>query len=278
MIGNDYYQCYKCNNKLLKSNKMLHDLRCTEENPATYENILSQQLSSETNSENQYYNPSTSPSSLSSNRMSIKNEDGTMIDIKKEKGMFGKEQLVEIKYDSEGNILSRKKADSISFNDNRFDYQDVPESYDYNINNNYQEEIIVNNNIKEDIVYREPIEQIVYEAPPKYDPNVTINQPIEETVIKSNINISQNELNDIIRKTMGGNVNQNNNNNSYQFNNNQIYNNYNNFGFGQANNDNIFRQSNNNFMEENFNINYDLNNDLNNYDVLRRTAGIGSHF
>lgn len=37
------YKCPKCQNTLLVSNKMLHDLRCTEENPATYENFISQQ-------------------------------------------------------------------------------------------------------------------------------------------------------------------------------------------------------------------------------------------
>ena len=42
MIQHLIYNCPKCNNTLLVSNKMLHDLRCTEDNPATYENVLRQ--------------------------------------------------------------------------------------------------------------------------------------------------------------------------------------------------------------------------------------------
>ena len=272
MLDQQFYKCYKCNNTLLLSNKMLHDLRCTEENPATYENILSQNLMSETYSENQTYNPSTSPSSFSSNRMSIKNEDGTMTDIRKEKSMLGKEELVEIKYDPEGNIISRKKADKFIFNDNNNDFQE--DFYDNDGNNNYyneqidtmnehNEQIYINNNIQENVIYHEPIEQIVYEAPPQYDPNVTINKPIEQTIINTNVNMSNDLLNDIIRKTMTRNSNNNNSNILPNFFNNQINDNSNQTFFYQ-------NDSNQNFLEPNLQ-NY---NNIGTDDVLRRTAGI----
>lgn len=41
-MSNQNYICPKCGNTLLMANKMLHDLKCTEQRPATYENILSQ--------------------------------------------------------------------------------------------------------------------------------------------------------------------------------------------------------------------------------------------
>ena len=98
MIQHRVYQCPKCFNTLLVSNKMLHDLRCTVENPATYENILrqSQQMSGDTsNFEN---------SQNFSSRMSITNEDGTTTDIEREKSSRKKEEIKEIKYDPKKNI------------------------------------------------------------------------------------------------------------------------------------------------------------------------------
>ena len=71
------YKCPKCQNTLLVSNKMLHDLRCTEENPATYENFISQQpqpsLEESTRKSNNFNTPQRF-----SRRMSIKHHDGTM--------------------------------------------------------------------------------------------------------------------------------------------------------------------------------------------------------
>ena len=231
MIQHLVYKCPKCQNTLLVSNKMLHDLKCTEENPATYENILSQQLQSATN-DTSNYNPNTNSSIRMSRRMSIKHDDGTMTDFRKEKNMRGKEELVEIKYDPQGNIISRKKADNSEFIEQlNNDYQEVtgfndfvdydPNEY-YEVNeenerkyNNMNNNIINNNEItfnNNQVIYETAAAQeIVYEAPPQYDPNITIHQPIEETVVNSNGNISDNTINNIIRNSMTRSNNINNN-------------------------------------------------------------------
>ena len=294
MMQHLVYKCPKCRNTLLVSNKMLHDLRCTEENPATYENILSQQ--------NQIIENDSSNlrgSARFSTRMSIKHDDGTMTDFRKEKNIKGKEELVEIKYDPQGNVISRKKADSSAYSEQlNGNYQEVTDFYDHldydpneyyevneenerkynNMNNNMNKyinsnEININNN---QVIYETAATQeIVYEAPAQYDPNITINQPIEETVINSDPNLSDNALNDIIRFSM---TRSNNLNNNFD----NAFNNINNNGFNystQANNINT------NMYSQNFDMNsfvnnqgFDIgNNNFGTDDILRRTAGIGNN-
>ena len=279
MFQHQVYQCPKCFNTLLLSNKMLHDLRCTEENPATYENILfrqSQQISNNNSSYNNYNNPNNSYSSQGfSSRMSIKNDDGTMIDIVKEKNMRGKEELVEIKYDPEGNIISRKRAgDSLRYTESQNnineisdfnEYDDNYETYNDNNNNTYYE---MNNEAEirnaPSVIYETAeAQEIVYTAPAKYDPHVTINQPIEETVINNDTGISDGILNNIIRNTL--NMNNNSGNNyGYDYNvqndvNSNVYDvsqNYSQMGVGMSANTNTYNQ------------NYDINNYSNqNYDI-----------
>ena len=245
MIQHLVYKCPKCQNTLLVSNKMLHDLKCTEENPATYENILSQQEQQVTNYISNYnpksnpqsinnpnnYNPNENSSMRTSRRMSIKHDDGTMTDFRKEKNMRGKEELVEIKYDPQGNIISRKKADNSEFIDQlNNDYQEVTgfndfvdydpnEYYEVNEENERKYNNMNNNIIKNEITYNNnqiiyetaATQEIVYEAPPQYDPNITINQPIEETVVNSNGNLSHYTINNIIRNSMTRSNNLNNN-------------------------------------------------------------------
>ena len=222
MIQHLVYKCPKCQNTLLVSNKMLHDLKCTEENPATYENILSQQGQQATNYISNY-NPNEISSIRTSRRMSIKHDDGTMTDFRKEKNMRGKEELVEIKYDPQGNIISRKKADNSEFIEQlNNDYQEVTgfndfvdydpnEYYEVNEENERKYNNMNNNNIIDNgitfnnnqVIYETAATQeIVYEAPPQYDPNITINQPIEETVVNSNGNLSHNTINNIIRNSL----------------------------------------------------------------------------
>ena len=96
MFQHQVYQCPKCYNTLLVSNKMLHDLRCTVENPATYENILfrqSQLMSNDSSYYNNYNNPyNTNSSQRFSSRTSIKNDDGTTVDIVKEKNIEDQDQ------------------------------------------------------------------------------------------------------------------------------------------------------------------------------------------
>ena len=212
MIYNEVYQCPKCNNTLLVSNKLLHDLRCTVENPATYENILMRQSLQMSNNDSSLY----LYKSLSGGRTSFKNEDGTMIDIVREKNIRGKEELIETKYDPQGNIITRKRADTSGFSlgdSNLHEFSEVTLN-NYESNNNYDTRYDNNNNTyyevnKEvDEVRKKPsvivetaeAQEIVYEAPAKYDPHVTINQPIYDTIINSNTGYN-NETYDNITST-----------------------------------------------------------------------------
>ena len=231
MFQHRVYQCPKCYNTLLVSNKMLHDLRCTVENPATYENILfrqSQLISNDSSYYNNYNNQyNTNSSQRFSARKSIKNNDGTMVDIVKEKNMRGKEEYIEIKYDPEGNIISRKRAgESIGYTEEPQNLHEISEyneydnnyetSYDNN-NNTYYE---VNNEVEikntPSVIYETAeAQEIVYTAPPQYDPHVTINKPIEETFISNDAGISDGALNTILRNTMNM---SNNSGNNYNYN------------------------------------------------------------
>ena len=121
------YICPKCHNTLLYSNKMLHDLRCTEENPATYEKIL--------NKENSNENTPQKKSVRFSNGLRKSNGDGTSSDIKKNVKQNGKEEFIETKYDAEGNIISRKKTENIEV------INDIPEQNNFvGVSEFYEEE------------------------------------------------------------------------------------------------------------------------------------------
>ena len=279
------YKCPKCLNTLLVSNKMLHDLRCTIENPATYENILfrqSQQMENDGNNNNNVSNSAP----RSSNRMSITNEDGTMIDIKREKNMYGKEEFVETKYDKEGNILSRKKVDTSGFsNQNSFhdlnEYQYDDNDFDTNYDNNNNTYYEMNNEIEVTkppsvIVETAEAQEIVYTAPAKYDPHVTINKPIEETIISPNSHIPEDTLNDIIRRTMH--LDNNNNTSNYNDIQNKYLNGYNfsttnntqTFNYDQYYDTNNYNQSNQNNYDNLFN--YDNKNNSGNNDVYSNNS------
>jgi hypothetical protein len=145
-MSNLTYNCPKCGNTLLMANKMLHDLKCTEQRPATYENILSQNIYSSFNGYNYDINLNMdnlansglrrSASTGNFKRMSYMNNDGTTTEIKKDTNMSGKEELLEITYDPQGNIISRKKADG-GRSSVRFNFHEIQEVYDpldkYNI-------------------------------------------------------------------------------------------------------------------------------------------------
>ena len=257
MFQHVVYKCPKCMNILLVSNKMLHDLRCTKDNPATYENILYRQSQVMENDGVENYNNSKSVQRFS-NRMSITNDDGTMIDIKKEKSIRGKEEYVETKYDKEGNIVSRKRADSLFLDNpsqnnnfhelneyNNYDEDDYDTNYDNNNNTYYQMNKEIEVRRAPSIIYETAeAQEFVYTAPAKYDPHVTINKPIEETVINHNGNLSENMVNNIIRNT----ININNFTNNFEITNNNE--NYDIGNYNQITDDNQF----------NYNEQYNLNN------------------
>ena len=298
------YKCPKCKNTLLVSNKMLHDLRCTEENPATYENILRQSQVREVQEESPY-----NSSSQFSSGVRRSNNDGTSSEIKKNINIKGEEEYIETRYDPEGNIISRKRAENIIYNNNipqNNNYQEVSEFYEYeddnndyvnenNIENGYYVEPNIEINNKQQIIYHTALPQeIIYEAPAQYDPNITINQPIQETIINADENLNDNIVNDIIRSSIRqagnsnlniqinnqnignniGNINNINDITNYNYNQTNIINNINNDPFS-----NLFNQDFNNNNGTNFNNNSNniINLNMSPDDILRRTAGIGSH-
>ena len=137
-----------------------------------------------------------------------------------------------------------------------------------------EDELITIELNNEQIIYTTAIpREIIYEAPAKYDPNITINQPIEETIINSDGNLSDNIMNDLIRNTL---INEANNNisnlNDDIFNNlneNSEYNNY-------ERNNRLYINSTNNAINI---INNDINNNyidttMNYGDILKRSAEI----
>lgn len=303
------YKCPKCQNTLLVSNKMLHDLRCTEDNPATYENFLRQsQIMDNTSPSPDYQHNSL----RLSDGLRRSNGDGTSSEFKKSINYNGEEEYIETRYDPEGNIISRKKAENMDYMPNPSNYQEVSDFYEYDDNNddNYENNKMASNyfiepsvgiNPSQQVVYHTALPQeIVYEAPAKYDPNITINQPIQQTIINSDVNLSENVMKDIIRSTMrqAGNKNIN-----IQINNSNIGNNLDNlndittYNYNQTN---IINNISNDPFNGNLNLNFNnvYNNDLNlsgfnfnsipnnnNFmdsntdtdDILRKTAGIGSH-
>lgn len=311
MFQHVVYKCPKCSNTLLVSNKMLHDLRCTEENPATYENILfrqSQDIANVTSKRNYF----TNSAPRKSERLSITNEDGTTIDIKKRKNMSGRDEYVETKYDKEGNILSRKKAANSDYRGslNTFrelsdynQYDDFDTNYDNN-NNTYYEmnsEVKVRNAPPSIIYETAAPQEIVYTAPAKYHPTVTINKPIEETIISPDTVIPETALNDIIRHTMHLN-NNNTTTTNYNIQNDINLNNYTQASttrttnYNQSNytnNSNQINIGNNTNYSNQFNYKNQINSGSNNVynnsyqinsnyinkgsgDVLKKTAGMGS--
>ena len=282
------YVCPKCHNTLLVSNQMLHDLRCTEENPATYEKVMNQQ-----NQDNEY-TPKKNNYLRFSSGLRKSNKDGTSSDIQKNIKLNGQEEYIETKYDAEGNIISRKKAENIDINDYEEENDDYPENTDFKAYDQYEEsedlkENIIenpNNNINfaQNNYYIEPTininnqqiiytttatpQEVIYEAPAKYDPNITINQPIEETVIASDGNLNDNVMKQILRNsiTKGLNTQINNYGNISQ---NTNYNNY-----EQPTDINYI----NNINNGEINLNYGLDNEymdmnMENNDILRQTAG-----
>lgn len=271
------YVCPKCQNTLLLSNKMLHDLRCTESNPATYEKILSEQKN------NNNENTPQKKSLRFSNGLRKSNVDGTSSDIKKNIKSDGREEYIETKYDTEGNIISRKKAEYINDNYKEDNFEEVnefdEEEDDYNSNNiniindinnnynvgqiNYYVEPTVNIN-NQQIIYTTtgPAKEIIYEAPARYDPNIIINKPIEETVINSDGNLNDNIMNDIIRRTVGKDDNiKISNENIEKYNDINNYNNYeqrNNINY--INNIDTYNNINNDVKNRNIYFNIDDNN------------------
>ncbi len=149
------YQCPKCFNILPISNKILHDLKCTKERPVQFsqENPYTSSISYNYDdglrySTNDYSNLRISTDlNLASElrnsagsryykRMSYMNDDGTTTEIKKDTNMSGKEELLEITYDPQGNIIGRKKADG-GRSSVRFKFHELQDYSSYDPMDNY---------------------------------------------------------------------------------------------------------------------------------------------
>lgn len=164
MNSNKVYQCPKCFNKLLYSNKMLHDLKCTRQRPADFSQV-NPVASYRYNYNDMNYNNTFQNYSFSNSagKTTFLNDDGTTTEIKRDKNMSGKEELLEITYDPQGNIIGRKKADG-GISNARFNFHEIQEfneydtPYSYNVyegNNEYVE------TIPTEVTY----ETVTYETP-----------------------------------------------------------------------------------------------------------------
>ena len=238
------YQCPKCFNILPLSNKILHDLKCTKESPVEFsqENPYTSRLSNTfdyNNNDMRYSSNDYSNLRISSNfdlaseirntagpmyhkRMSYMNDDGTTTEIKKDTNMAGKEELLEITYDPQGNIIGRKKADGGSSNV-KFKFHELQEYSTYDPMDNYN--IYEGGNV---YVQTVPTTEIVYQPIESYTINYS-NIPYEHdfgsrgySLMDSNIssgnNVKMVDLNENSNNYTDNNYNYNNNNQSYNTN------------------------------------------------------------
>ena len=272
------YQCPKCFNVLPLSNKILHDLKCTKESPCelSQENPYTSRLSNtfDFNNNNMRYSSNDySNLRLSSNfdltseirntagpmyhkRMSFMNDDGTTTEIKKDTNMAGKEELLEITYDPQGNIIGRKKADGGSSNV-KFKFHELQDYSTYDPMDNYN--IYEGGSVSVQTV---PTTEIVY-------------QPIESYTIDYSNNTYGHDFGSRGYSLMNNNIengnnvkmvdlNENNNNfsnNNYNYNIQSYDTNENLERYFTDNNNNSYVNTNNNdFTSYNNNINYSTNN------------------
>ena len=175
------YQCPKCFNILPVSNKILHDLKCTKENPAQFsqENPYTSSVSGNYDSMRYSTNDYSSNIRISSDfnlesqlrnsagsryykRMSYMNDDGTTTEIKKDTNMSGKEELLEITYDPQGNIIGRKKADG-GRSSVKFSFHELQNYSTYDPMDNYN--IYEGGNV---YVQTLPTTEIIYEPVESY--------------------------------------------------------------------------------------------------------------
>jgi len=303
------YKCPKCGNILLSSNKILHDLKCTERMPATYANIINQNIyasvrepfsnirlsgANANNLTSSGLKKSTSGSQFK--RSSVVNKDGTTTEIKLEKSISGKQELLEITYDPQGNVITRKKAESGN-NNTKLGFHEIKEFKTNDEKDNYN--IYEGGNVFLQTVPREEQEKNKSDDPNKKevkkDEQVkqekknesTPAQPIEHNYGKHGYTWMQNNINSIsvniddIRNHKVNNINvpsikedlnkyfnmSYNNGNNYSNIVSNNYNNYNTFSDTSYNyNTNVNNNTNlnNNIANNNYNYNTNYDNILNN--------------
>ena len=292
------YLCPKCYNILPISNKILHDLKCTKERPVAFSQENPYTSSMDYNNDMRYSSNDYSNLRISSNfnlaneirnsagsryykRNSYINDDGTTTEIKKETNMSGKEELLEITYDPQGNIIGRKKADG-GRSSVKFSFHELQDYSTYDPMDNYN--IYEGGNV---YVQTVPTTEIVYEPIETYtidysninnnyehdfgsrgyslmDNNISSGQMVE---LNQNTYSTNNNYNNTQSFYNNSNNNENlekyfveNNTNSYtnQTNNNYNYNNNINYNIGNYNN--YFQTTSNNYSNSMNNYNYGNNN------------------
>ena len=287
------YQCPKCFNILPVSNKILHDLKCTKENPAQFsqENPYTSSVSGNYDSMRYSTNDYSSNIRISSDfnlesqlrnsagsryykRMSYMNDDGTTTEIKKDTNMSGKEELLEITYDPQGNIIGRKKADG-GRSSVKFSFHELQNYSTYDPMDNYN--IYEGGNV---YVQTLPTTEIIYEPVESYTidySNINSNA-FEHDFGTTGYSLMQNNISNGKMVDLNNNNNNRNNNiysNNYT-NNIQTTNtntnlnqystsyNYSNPNTNVISNNNNYVNNNNNYNYDNNNINYSTGN-YNNY-------------
>ena len=269
------YQCPKCFNVLPLSNKILHDLKCTKESPVEFsqENPYTSRLSNTFDyNDIRYSSNDFSNLRISSNfdlasdirntagpmyhkRMSYMNDDGTTTEIKKDTNMAGKEELLEITYDPQGNIIGRKKADGGS-SSVRFKFHELQEYNTYDPMDNYNiyegGSVYVQTVPTTEIVYQ-PIESytVDYSSIPYEHDFGSRGYSLMDSNISNGNNVKMVDINE------NGN-NYSNNNYNYDNNNIQSYSTNDNLNQYFTNNANSYTNTNNNDYTS-YNNNYNTN-------------------
>jgi hypothetical protein len=291
------YKCPKCGNILLSSNKILHDLKCTEKMPATYDNIINQNIFSSLRMPNSNIRLSgTNANNLSTSGLkkgisgspfkssSIVNKDGTTTEIKLEKSISGKVELLETTYDPQGNVITRKKAESGN-NNTKLGFHEIKEFKSNDEKDNYN--IYEGGNVFLQTVPREEQEKNKTNDPNKNELNKdkqnqeekkiesTPPQPIEHNYGKHGYTWMQNNINTIsvniddIRNNKVNNINVPSINEDLNKYFNMSYNNGNNYSTAVSNNYNNYNVFSDNSYNYNTNVNVNnssnLNNNNNNY-------------
>ena len=285
------YKCPKCGNILLYSNKILHDLKCTEKMPATYANIINQSIYSSVRVPNSNIRLSgANANNLSNsglkksisgspfNRSSIVNKDGTTTEIKLEKSISGKVELLETTYDPQGNVITRKKAESGN-NNTKLGIHEIKEFKTKDEKDNYN--IYEGGNVFLQTVPREEQEKNKIDDPNKNEAKNdkqnkeekkienTPTQPKEHNYGKHGYTWMQNNINSIsvniddIRNKKIENINVPSINEDLNKYFNMSYNNDNNYSNVVGNNYNNYNVLSDNSYNYNYNDNTNVNNNSN---------------
>ena len=283
------YQCPKCFNILPVSNKILHDLKCTKENPAQFsqENPYTSSVSGNYDSMRYSTNDYSSNIRISSDfnlesqlrnsagsryykRMSYMNDDGTTTEIKKDTNMSGKEELLEITYDPQGNIIGRKKADG-GRSSVKFSFHELQNYSTYDPMDNYN--IYEGGNV---YVQTLPTTEIIYEPVESYtiDYSNINNNAFEHDFGSTGYSLMQNNISNGKMVDLSNNNNNRNNNiysnnytNNIQTTNTNTNLNQYSTSYNYSNpNTNVFSNNNNYINNNNYNYgNNNLNYNTGNY-------------